>query len=56
MKISYFIMVCVLLVACDYSEPDVELVKLFGEHCESQGHAKGSPDFNECLKKIGEKK
>lgn len=56
MQISYLIMVGALLTACGHSGSEAELVKLFGEHCESIGYAKGSPDFNECVRKIGEKK
>jgi hypothetical protein len=50
------IILIVFLSGCFSSEPDEELVRLFGDHCESLGHAKGSPEFNECVKIIGQKK
>lgn len=49
-------MMCLLLAGCHLSEPGPELVRLFGDHCESLGHVRGSPEFNECVKRIGEKK
>ena len=55
MKLNFW-MVCLLLVCCSSSEPTPELVKLFGDYCESIGHVKGSPEFNECVIKIGQKK
>jgi len=51
-----YLPILLLLVGCYSSEPDPELVKLFGDHCESLGHQKGTPEFAECVKNIGEKK
>jgi hypothetical protein len=56
MKKCYFLVMFVLLTACHSTEPDPELVKLFGDHCESHGHERGSAKFNECLIGIGQKK
>lgn len=45
-----------LITACVATNPDPELVRLFGKHCESLGHQQGTVEFNKCIKKIGEKK
>ena len=51
------LMLCSLLVAaCSYTEPSAELIRLFGEHCESLGYEPGSPEYNECVIAVGAKK
>ena len=57
MKYAFLVTLLLFIAGCFSSEePDPELVKLFGNYCESLGHKKGTPEFNECVTKIGQKK